>query len=232
MSIVFREAVDFLKRRLALSPSVFNEIVKAMDEAATDRAAGMRDALVRDITEAVAKALEEGTTAEDFRDRFDTLTKTHGWTGDNSEGWRSALTFRTMTAQAVAAGRWEQIQRLKKSRPFLRYITAGDHRVREAHKQWHNLVLHCDDPWWSTHFPPNGFNCRCHVMQLSDRDLKRYGLTVSEEAPPLDLVPKIVRLPDGTREAIDVPRGIDPGFAYNPGVAGLKLFGPEGPPSP
>lgn len=47
----------------------------------------------------------------------------------------------------------------------------------EAHRVWQD-VMPVDDPWWLTQFPP-GWNCRCHVQSLSERDLARYGLEVS-----------------------------------------------------
>lgn len=134
---------------------------------------------------------------------------------------RSALTFRVMTAQAMAAGRWRQIQRLKARRPWLRYITAGDHRVRDAHKAWHGIILHADDPWWHMHFPPNGFNCRCHVQQLSDPDLERYGLTETPEPLPLNNVVKFIRDKTGAPVPVEVPAGVDPGFAVNFGAVGI-----------
>ena len=221
--VVFQEAVDFLTKRLALSPEAFNIIVESLDAAATDRAEGMRDAMVRSLLEAVKTALEEGSNAADFRTRFDDIAKAQGWKGDNEDGWRSTLTFNTMTAQAMAAGRWAQIQRLKARRPYLRYVTAGDHRVREAHKHWHGIILHADDPWWHTHFPPNGFNCRCQVVQLADYDLARYGYEVTPEAPKIEMVIKYVRDKDGNKKLVEVPKGIDPGFAYNVGEVGLKL---------
>jgi SPP1 gp7 family putative phage head morphogenesis protein len=221
--VLFQETIDFLTKRLAMTPDDFNDLARSLDAAATDRAIGMQDAMVRGILEAIEEALRNGTTADSFRQTFDDLAAAQGWKGDNSEGWRSKLTFRVLTGQAMAAGRWQQIQRLKSTRPYLRYVTAGDHRVRDAHRQWHNVILDADDPWWQTHFPPNGFNCRCHVQQLSARDLVRYGLTVSDAAPPIETVIKYVRLKGGGQKAVEVPKGIDPGFAYNPGVLGLML---------
>lgn len=221
--IQFTEAIGFMRRRLALSPGVWLELVREMDAAAQDQAAGMGDAMVESILDAVTRGLEEGTTAGEFRKEFDAIAIAQGWKGDNTEGWRSTLTFRVQTALAMAAGRWQQIQRLKGRRPYLRYVTAGDHRVRDAHAAWHDVILDADDPWWHTHFPPNGFNCRCHVQQLNGRDLVRYGLAVSEAAPDDGTVMKMVRGKDGVKRLVEVPKGIDPGFAFNAGEVGLRL---------
>jgi SPP1 gp7 family putative phage head morphogenesis protein len=224
--LVFTEAVDFLQRRLDLPSQVFLDLAREVDAAAQDRALGMKDAMVRSILEAIVRSLEEGTTASAFRDEFDAIAQANGWKGDNSEGWRSALTFRTTTAQAMAAGRWEQIQRLKARRPWVRYVGVLDDRIREEHRAWHGIILHADHVWWHTHAPPNGFNCRCHLQSLSDADLRRYGLKVTLEPPTLDYVIRTVRDKDGVLKQVAVPKGIDPGFAYNPGEVSLKLFGP------
>jgi uncharacterized protein with gpF-like domain len=100
---------------------------------------------------------------------------------------------------------------------LLHYVAVMDERTRPLHAAWHNTVLHCDDPWWDTHLPPNGWNCRCTVQALSDRDLKRYRLTVSDKAPASPLVAKAVK----GKGTVMVPEGIDPGFAYHSGKAGL-----------
>jgi len=219
--VKFNEAIDFLRQRLTLPDGAWLKLLQEVDTAARDRSAGMNEAMVRDVLEAVSKALEEGSTVETFRDDFDAIAAARGWAGDNTAGWRSALTFRVMTAQAMAAGRWRQIQRLKGRRPWLRYITAGDHRVRDAHRAWHGTILHADDPWWNTHFPPNGFNCRCHVQLLSDRDLERYGLSVTPEAPRLKTVIRFVHGANERAGPVEVPAGIDPGFLVNFGVVGM-----------
>lgn len=48
---------------------------------------------------------------------------------------------------------------------------------RRLHKSWDGLVLRHDDPWWRSHWPPNGWGCRCRIETLADRDLERLGGT-------------------------------------------------------
>src|SRR5690606_4472693 len=84
--------------------------------------------------------------------------------------------YETNLRQAMAAGRWERIERTADRRPYLRYVAMQDGNTRDEHAQWHNTVLAWDDPWWQTHAPPNGWGCRCKIQQLSERDLARYGL--------------------------------------------------------
>ena len=51
--VVFQEAIDFLRERLAMSPAEWVELIAEVDAAARDRSAGMSDALARDILEAI-----------------------------------------------------------------------------------------------------------------------------------------------------------------------------------
>ena len=223
----FAEAIAFLVDRLAVTPAEWLRLVREVDAAARDRSTGMTDAMVRDILEAIKEAISEGETLGTFRKDFASIASRHGWTGPDGvdpAGWRSELIFRTATAQAMAAGRWRQIpeETADGDVPYLRYITAGDHRVREAHRAWNDLVLPADHPWWKTHFPPNGWNCRCHVQILTKRELMRFGLKVGE-APPDNYVIRFVRGADGVKRPVQVPAGIDPGFAFNPGEIGMGL---------
>lgn len=50
--------------------------------------------------------------------------------------------------------------------PFLKYVTAGDERVREEHRGLDGTIKRKDDPFWRTWYPPNGWNCRCDVIEL------------------------------------------------------------------
>jgi uncharacterized protein with gpF-like domain len=125
---------------------------------------------------------------------------------------------------AYAAGRWDQIRRVKRSRSYLIYRhLEGQKCPRPLHQSWDGTALLVDDPWWQIHYPPNGWGCHCWVDSLSDDDLRRYGLSVSDEAPTSKMVEKAVRLSDGSTTTVIAPEGIDPGFAYRPGEMPASL---------
>lgn len=52
----------------------------------------------------------------------------------------------------------------------LQYQTAGDERVREAHAALDGVTLPPSDPFWNDYLPPNGWNCRCNVVQVLRED--------------------------------------------------------------
>ena len=117
---------------------------------------------------------------------------------------------------SYARGRWQRIERLAEARPWLRYSATLDDRTRPAHRAWHGTVLRHDHPFWRSHYPPNGWHCRCTVLQFSDADLKRHGFTPSEGPPPgSDKTRQWINKRTG--EVHQVPRGIDPGFQHNAG---------------
>lgn len=80
-------------------------------------------------------------------------------------------------------------------------------------------MLRHDDPFWATHYPPNGWGCKCKVFAESAASLKRKKLSVGKS-------PKIRKVERKLGNSImRVPEGIDPGWDYNVGEAawGRKL---------
>lgn len=144
----------------------------------------------------------------------------HKTTFDSS---RMKLVFDVNTRQAYAAGQWERIQRSKTTHPFLRYITKRDERVRASHRSWDNITLPIDDQFWHTHYPPNGWRCRCRVTAVSQAEFDK-GVAPSGQ-PMVKVAPDVVLrdwLNRRSGEVEQVPAGIDPGWAYNPGQAGAR----------
>lgn len=82
---------------------------------------------------------------------------------------------------ANAASLWEQIEKEKDILPLLKYQTVGDGRVRPEHARLDNIVKPVDDPFWNYAYPPNSWNCRCTVIQLSKGEEEITKLTKDEK---------------------------------------------------
>ena len=94
----------------------------------------------------------------------------------NANYLRSEYNF--IHASASMAARWEQFQE-DGDRYYLQYRTAGDDRVRPEHAALDGVTLPMDDPFWEEFYPPNGWNCRCTVVQVRK---SKYPVTPSDEA--------------------------------------------------
>lgn len=211
-------AIAALATKLAIPSESWADLWQGMHAAAFVVAGATKQAVVEDFHEAVTRAIDEGRTLEQFRGDFDRIVAEHGWSYRGSRGWRSRVIYQTNMRTAHAAGEWAGIQDTKKLLPYLRYVTMDDPRVRPEHAAWHNVVLPVDHPWWETHFPPNGWGCRCRVEALSERMLKRLGLKVTDPVPDIEMEKRVI---GQGADAVElwVPKGIDPGWAYNPGIA-------------
>lgn len=190
-------------------------------------------------------ALKEGQTFQQWRDGILPTLQREGWwgliqdealTGTSDPVFVGERRLRTIFATNMrvsrAAGQWARIQSLKAARPFLRYSAILDNRTRPLHARWHGIIRPVDDPIWQTIYPPNGWNCRCQVQQLSQRDLDRLGYRVTPDGDLPDLGPTGSAWFGGRagnsrqeglpRQRRDVIRGIDAGWDYNVGAQSLR----------
>lgn len=74
--------------------------------------------------------------------------------------------YNTAIGSGQMAGRWVEFEANKDAMPLLRYQTAGDARVRTDHRLLDNITRPVDDDFWDKYYPPNGWGCRCDVVQL------------------------------------------------------------------
>lgn len=229
-SLPFAEQSEFFRRKVNLPTDGWTDIYTREHDWAFVVAGANRDAIVSDFRAAVAKAIDGGATLEEFRKDFDTIVAKHGWDYNGGRNWRSRVIYDTNLATSYAAGRWQQLQ----AAPLWQY----DHQdwvqnPRPEHQSWDGLVLEQGNPFWQTHFPPNGWGCHCKVRGLWPRDLQRLGKSGPDQAPEVHLVERVI----GQRSAIGprtvrVPEGIDPGFEYSPGSARLRSAIPPERPDP
>ena len=215
-NLPFEEAIAFFRQKINLPTATWTDIWKAMHTRAFVVAGAIKADLIQDLRDAVDQAISEGTTLQDFRKAFDDTVARHGWRYKGGRNWRSRLIFETNIRTAYAEGRWQQMTdpELLKVRPYLLYRHGDSRNPRLHHLAWDGLVLPADDPWWHTHYPPNGWGCKCRVFSISPRELKKMGKSKPDAAP----VEGTYQWKDKrTSEIHTVPVGIDPGWGYNVG---------------
>ncbi len=111
--------------------------------------------------------------------------------------------YRTNLQGSYMAARWDRILLTQATRPYIMYDALNDSRVRPAHLALDGIIRRVDDPFWTTHSPPNGYRCRCSIRSLSEHQARaRSGPGKGLNNPAL--------LEDGT------PALPDKGWDYNP----------------
>ena len=151
---------DTMRRRLTRSNYIFS---------------GMKT--FHELNEAFPSLLDENGNRKSF-ERFlndvRKIDKTY-----NSNYLRAEYNFVQTSAQMAA--KWEEFME-DGDRYNLQYRTANDGKVRPEHAAMHGITLPMSDPFWEEFYPPNGWNCRCNVVQVRK---SKYPATDHEEAMAL-----------------------------------------------
>ena len=237
-----QDAVAAFQRRDLLLPSFEWHDVWQQEHLRGFAVAGvMRHDILQLIYDEIGVALQDGGVERDFVKRAGARLRAKGFWGDVEvtepvEGGdtrttrfndaRLRLIFDTNLAVSYAAGKSQRFERSKKYFPFLRYVTRRDEKVRESHRAWDGVTLPMDHEWWTLHKPVKAWRCRCTVQQLSERQVERLrkaGKAVN--APPTDDM--VTRIDLRTGQAVRLPRGVDPAFAYDMGKRPLRGVVPE-----
>jgi hypothetical protein len=197
----------------------------------------------------ISTAISEGQGFESWKPQIEKELTRLGWWGPRmvsdptgalpdrmvnfASDRRLKTTFWANMNSARAAGQWERAQRSKRVLPYVLYVRTTSSDPRVEHLQWVGLILPIDDPFWRTHWPPNGWQCKCQVRMISARERDRLlgtervigqdlngndiKIRYTDQAP--DLGPDIQYRNRRTGEISIVPPGIDPGWQTNPGLA-------------
>ena len=215
----FAKQVEFFRNKLNMTTQAWTDIWHEEHDAAFVVAGAAQADLVEDLRQAVDSAVAEGTTLRKFREAFDGIVERHGWVYKGGRNWRTRVIYDTNVRSSYAAGRYRQMQDMAEQRPFWRYRHShASENPRKQHQAWDGMILRHDDPWWRTNYPINGWGCKCYVEALNARDLERLGKSGPDKAPALNMRTVTVGKTGPSPRTVEVPEGIDPGFAYAPGA--------------
>jgi SPP1 gp7 family putative phage head morphogenesis protein len=197
----FDTATRFMVRRMALTPAQLLDLEKLYTAEALRIITVAENNIEALLRVTLAETTAEGLHIREGKNRLLRAFDVAGLTPNNS--YTMEAIFRTQTNLAYGAGRWQadQDEAIQEILWGYKYVTVGDDRVRPEHVGWEGVTLPKDDPFWATHWPPNGWGCRCAVISIFDEPDK--------EVPPPETV-----IVDGKK----VRPEIDDGFAFNPGI--------------
>lgn len=154
------EMSDTMRKRLTRSNYIFS---------------GMKT--FHELNEAFPSLLDSNgnrKTFEAFLNDVRKIDKTY-----NSNYLRAEYNF--VQSSAEMAAKWERFSE-DGDRYNLQYRTANDSKVRPEHAALNGVTLPPSDPFWEEYYPPNGWNCRCTVVQVRK---SKYPATPHEEAMAL-----------------------------------------------
>lgn len=171
------EAQDFIETHSSVLNGSFRQV--EMSEAMRKRLersnyvfSGLKT--FHELNEAFPSLLDENgnrKTFERFLNDIRKIDETY-----NSNYLRAEFNF--VQASAEMAAKWERFMQ-DGDRYYLQYRTAGDAKVRPTHAEMAGITLPASDPFWEEFYPPNGWGCRCSVVQVRK---SKYPATDHEEA--------------------------------------------------
>ncbi|WP_118790915.1 phage minor head protein [Haemophilus haemolyticus] len=247
-----KEAIEFLRQKKMLAGKVFTKELhdSALAKATTIARLSSLE-MTKDIYQSLETAIREGKGFNQWKKDLLSEFERKGWvfgkdksvsrgidgnlladpkTGEYFGTPRRLNTiYRVNMQSAYSAARYQRMRDNVDNRPYWQYSAVGDERTRPAHLALSGKIYRYDDPFWVTFYPPNGFNCRCSVIALSDRDLKRRGMDKPDDSS--EFLVEVERPADklGNREKTvgfklsdGTVRVTDKGFDYNVGRLNYK----------
>lgn len=127
-----------------------------------------------ELNEAFPSLLDEEGNRKPFNQFLNDVQKIYN--AYNVQYLRTEYNF--AQASALMAARWKQFEQ-DGDRYNLQYRTMYDKRVRRTHRMLHNITLPIESPFWDKYFPPNGWGCRCTVVQVRK---DKYPVSNEQEA--------------------------------------------------
>jgi SPP1 gp7 family putative phage head morphogenesis protein len=121
---------------------------------------------VKDVFDAVDRALLNGSTLEEFKE--DTVASM-GAAWGNIDAPIYETVFRNNVQTAYGAGRWAQMNQphIKDDRPYGKFSAVEDENECPICEACDGVILPLDDPWWEDHSPLMHHRCRCEIENLT-----------------------------------------------------------------
>jgi SPP1 gp7 family putative phage head morphogenesis protein len=163
-------ATDYLRNLTPVTKDTFDGLSEQYKRYAFTVAGISDQRLIAKIRDELANVMQSGGTQDDFDAAVKKLNSDAGV--EDLNAFTLDTVFQTNMQKAYSLGRYEQMKdpATMQALPFWQYWTMGDDHVRPEHAVIDGFVARAIDPVWNKIYPPNGFNCRCIVITLTEKE--------------------------------------------------------------
>lgn len=160
------EAIEYFRRKKVLSKKEFEKL-KRQAKAAAFTVSGIYEQDVLDaFKQEIESALEEGRTKTTIVKKFKEILNGAGHKMLGNFHLETVMRSNALMAQGV--GRRKALEEVSEDLPYWEYSAVGDDRTRPTHQSLDGIIFPANHPFWDTHYPPWGMNCRCGVNAVFD----------------------------------------------------------------
>ena len=130
------------------------------------------------------KSMESGTTFKQWLKDCDEIINKAGL---GNQGYYLENVYRTNMMTQYSIGNYKQQIEVVEEFPYWEYSAIEDNRTSNICKQLDGVIKRYDDPFWSTYYPPNHYQCRSTVISRSKEEIKRHGFKISKDEFDIDV---------------------------------------------
>ena len=179
----FQEAIDYFADKVPLTKKELKKLAKEAQKKAFTVAVEQKMQAITGVKAAITKALEDGTTMQEFRKNVNDLFNTLGVSPMGK--FHAETVFRTNIQTAYSVGRYQRQTHpdVLAERPYLEYDAVEDEDITPLCESLNGKVYPADHSFWDTYYPPNHFRCRSRVNSVSKWEVEKEGLKVEKEVP-------------------------------------------------
>lgn len=204
---------NFLKKH----PALYTDVEKEMDYS-RQKYFWIKKVTDVNVTEKIFKqmsnTLENGGTFKDWKKDVDKILSESGL--KLNEGYLKTV-FRTNMNHAYNAGIHLKVDKYKERYPYYRYCGILDGREQQHTKELDGKIFKVGTPEADKYFPPNGFNCRCYTVSLTEDEVDpsevvsgdNIGLDVGSFADNIGDVDYIETLENSYRQKVKIVEEIE-----------------------
>lgn len=167
----FEEARELFKSKIILTNEEFRALVALAKTEAFTVAGIQATSLLKSIQDSLTLAIKDGVSEYNWAKETTKLLKKLGVSPYNKA--YIANVYRTNLFGAYNRASYEEWETVEKEFPAFMYDAIGDARTRPAHLALDGKVFLADDKIWESIYPANGYNCRCGVIPMSVKKLKK-----------------------------------------------------------